>query len=78
MANSVISAFVDAVRRAVGRKPDIDAKELARSSGGSLGSAPPGSFDPQRPAPKPNSGAEVGDGSIQVASSDPEEGGEQR
>lgn len=78
MADSGISAFVDRLKSLFGRKPHIDAKELARSSGGSLGSAPAGTFDPQRPTPPPDSGHDVGDGSISIKSGDPEEGGEQR
>ena len=74
-----ISAFVDAFNKALGRKPAIDAKELARSSGGTLGSTPEGyagKFDPLRPAPDPDTGEGPGDLDLSVSSGDPEEGGE--
>ena len=53
---SLIKVFTDAVKKAAG-KSAIDTKELARSSGGSLGSVPgssAGAFDPLRPAPDPS------------------------
>ena len=78
MATGVITTFLDALKKAVGGKPEIDTKELARSSGGSLGPAPDGShaFDPLRPTPEPDAGTEVTTGNVSVSSGDPEEGGE--
>jgi hypothetical protein len=79
MATSVVTTFLDAFKKALGRKPDVDTKELARSSGGTLGSTPDGhAFDPLRPAPEPDAGTEVTTGTVSVASADPEEGGESR
>ena len=76
---SWISVIRDALDKAVGRKPDIDEKELLRSSGGTLGSTSDGhAFDPLRPAPEPDTGKGIDAGSISVASGDPEEGGELR
>lgn len=83
----LISTFVDAFRRAAGKQPKSDAelKELSRSSGGSLGSAPASagsSFDPmQRPTPESQTGeVQAGDvsvtGDMSVGSGDPEEDGE--
>ena len=81
---SLVSIFVDAFNKVLGRKRAADL-ETARSSGGSLGSAPAGSFDEGRTAPQPGGGAaggafgsDVVSSDISVASSDPEEGGEGR
>jgi hypothetical protein len=80
---SLVSTFVDAFKKAAGRqptKPDVDMKSL-----GPLGSAPEsagGSFDPLRPTPESDSGQGIDRGDVsvtgepEVASGDPEEGGE--
>ena len=80
---SLVSTFVDAFKKAAGRqptKPDVDMK-----SHGPLGSAPEsasGSFDPLRPTPESDSGQGIDrndvsvTGEPEVASGDPEEGGE--
>ncbi len=73
---SLISIFVDAFKKALGRKRADDV-ELARSSGGSLGpSADTDAFDPLRPAPSPTPSRGSVPGGISVTSGDPEEGGE--
>lgn len=73
---SLISVFVDAVKRAFGRKPTIDIEDF-RSSGGTLGSTPPtDAFDPLRPSQQTGANSDVKPSSIDVASADPEEGGE--
>lgn len=81
---SLVSIFVDAFNKVLGRKRAEDLETL-RNSGGSLGSAPAGTFEEGRVAPQPGTGAAGGAfGSdvvapdISVASSDPEEGGESR
>lgn len=81
---SLISIFVDAFNKVAGRKRAADL-ETARSSGGSLGSAPAGSFEEGRATPQPGTGAAGGafgsdviSPDIAVANSDPEEGGEVR
>jgi hypothetical protein len=80
---SLVSTFVDAFKKAAGRqptKPDVDVKSL-----GPLGSSPEsasGSFDPLRPTPESASGQGIDRGDVsvagepEVASGDPEEGGE--
>jgi hypothetical protein len=79
---SFVQTFVDAFNKARGKqpaKPDVDMKSL-----GPMGSVPEGSkgsFDPLRP-PESESGKGIdqgdvpGSGTPQVASGDPEEGGE--
>jgi hypothetical protein len=73
---SLISAFVDAFRKAAGkRKPDVDMKTYGPM--GSTTQEGGKGFDPLRPAPAPDHGAHAIDGGdLSVASSDPEEGGE--
>ena len=71
MAGGLISTFVEAFRKALG-KPRIDTKELARSQGGSLGST-----NTFRPGPQPDEGRGTA-GTRPRASGDPEEGGEVR
>ncbi len=80
---SLVSTFVDAFKKAAGKqptKPDVDMKSL-----GPLGSVPEGStgsFDPLRPTPESDSGQGIDRGDVsvtgepEVASGDPEEGGE--
>jgi hypothetical protein len=77
---SLISTFVDAFKRAAGKKPEVDIKTY-----GPLGSTaqPDGkSFDPLRPTPESDTGQGIDRGAVspagepQVASGDPEEGGE--
>jgi hypothetical protein len=80
---SFVQTFVDAFNKARGKqpaKPDVDMKSL-----GPMGSVPEGSkgsFDPLRPTPDSGSekgidhGAVSGPDTPQVASGDPEEGGE--
>jgi hypothetical protein len=76
---SLISTFVDAFKRAAGKKPEVDMK-----SQGPLGSTAQGdakSFDPLRPAPESQIGPGIDRGAPaagdpQIASGDPEEGGE--
>ena len=72
---SLVSVFVDAFKKAVGRKPTIDIEEV-RSSGGLGPSNPTDAFDPLRTGPPPGSSSEVTHGDPSVASGDPEEGGE--
>lgn len=73
---SLVSRFVDAFKRAAGRKPAVDIEEV-RSTGGLGPSAPTGAFDPlrtaQRKRPRDD---QVSGGDLTVKSSDPEEGGE--
>jgi hypothetical protein len=61
---SLVSVFVDAFKKAAGKKPEIDKKELLRSQGGSLGST-----SQFRPSPESDTGPGID-------SADPEEGGE--
>jgi hypothetical protein len=77
---SVVSTFVDAFKRAAGKKPEVDIK-----THGPLGSAPQsagGAFDPLRPTPEPDSGQGIDRGEVsaagdpEVVSGGPEEGGE--
>jgi hypothetical protein len=76
---SLISTFVDAFKRAAGKKPEVDMKTY-----GPLGSTtqPDGkSFDPLRPTPESDTGGKrVDRGDVsqepEIASGDPEEGGE--
>lgn len=72
---SLISVFVDAFKKAIGREPAVDIEEI-RSTGGLGPSNPTDAFDPLRPAQQPSGDSEVPHGSISVASGDPEEGGE--
>lgn len=72
---SIVSVFVDAFKKATGRKPKVS-KEDFRSSGPLGPSADTDAFDPLRPAPTPDLGSEVNTGDLSVASGDPEEGGE--
>lgn len=72
---SLISAFVDAFKKAFGSKPAVDIEDV-RSSGGLGPSIPTDAFDPLRPAEQPGPESEVTHGGISVASGDPEEGGE--
>jgi hypothetical protein len=72
---SFFSAFIDAFKKAFGRKPDVDIEEV-RSSGGLGPSNPTDAFDPSRTAPQSGGGSEATSGDISVASADPEEGGE--
>jgi hypothetical protein len=79
---SLRSIFSDALRKAKGKEPkgDVDVKSL-----GTMGSVPEaykGSFDPLRPTPEPDAGKGIDHGDVapagttEVASADPEEGGE--
>ena len=80
---SLVQTFVDAFNKARGKqpaKPDVDLKSV-----GPMGSVPEGyadKFDPLRPAPESESGKTIdhggvsGPGTPEVASGDPEEGGE--
>jgi hypothetical protein len=81
-----IETFVDAVKKAAGKKPAVD-MDVVRSSGGTLGSTPGAyadKFDPLKPAPAPapesgkgvDTGAISNAGDLSVKSADPEEGGE--
>lgn len=72
--SSLISAFVDALKKAFGRRPEVDIEEV-RSTGGLGSSIPTDAFDPLRPA-EPGGDSDVTPGSLPVASGDPEEGGE--
>jgi hypothetical protein len=72
---SIVSAFVDAFKKAIGRKPAVDIEDV-RSSGGLGPTHDTGAFDPLRPSPTPDLGSEVDTGDLSVASGDPEEGGE--
>jgi hypothetical protein len=72
---SLVSVFVDAFKKAAGRKPKIDIEEV-RSTGGLGPSNPTDAFDPMRTAPPPGSGSDVTRGDLSVSSGDPEEGGE--
>ena len=72
---SLVSVFVDAFKKAAGRKPEIDI-DTVRSSGGLGSTVDTGGFDPLRPAPTSGQGSEVSGGDLTVKSSDPEEGGE--
>jgi hypothetical protein len=76
---SLISTFVDAVKRAAANKREKDLKELIRNEGGTLGSTPAGDadkFNPLRPTPEDDSEQGIDSGDVSVASADPEEGGE--
>ena len=77
---SLIQTFVDAFRKAAGKsnRPDVDLK-----SQGPMGSTDDGkAFDPLRPAPQAGDSPGIDRGDVaadagpQVASGDPEEGGE--
>ena len=78
-----IETFVDAVKKAAGKKPAVD-MDVVRSSGGTLGSTPGAfgdKFDPLRPTPAPESGkgvdrSRLGRRRLSVKRVDPEEGGE--
>lgn len=72
---SLVSVFVDAFKKAAGRKPEIDI-DTVRSSGGLGSTVDTGGFDPLRPAPAGGQGSEAVGGDLTVKSSDPEEGGE--
>jgi len=72
---SLVSVFVDAFNKAIGREPAVDIEEV-RSSGGLGPSNPTDAFDPLRPAEESSGNSDVTPGSISVASEDPEEGGE--
>lgn len=72
---SLISAFVDAFKKASGRKPAVDIEDV-RSSGGLGPSVPTDAFDPLRPAQQAHGGFDVTHGSLSATSADPEEGGE--
>ncbi len=72
---SLISSFVEAIKKAMGRKPAVDIEDV-RSSGPLGPTHDTDAFDPLRPAPQPDLGSEVDTGEISVASGDPEEGGE--
>ena len=72
---SLISAFVDAFKKAVGKKPGVDIEEV-RSTGGLGSTHDSGAFDPLRPTPESERGRGVDEG--RVSSGDPEEGGESR
>lgn len=73
---SLVSTFVDAFKKAAGKKPTKPDIEEIRSSGhlGPTHSAEP--FTPLRPAPDADTGKGIDRGDVSVASSDPEEGGE--
>jgi hypothetical protein len=89
VAKSLVTVFVDAFKKAAGKKPakpDVDIKTY-----GPLGSTfDGGSFDPLRPAPGSDTGQGIDPGGVSVGgerdmagdagltSSDPEEGGEGR
>ncbi len=80
---SLRSIFSDALRKAKGKEPkaDVDLKTL-----GPMGHSTPesagGAFDPLRPTPEPEAGKGIDHGDVspagttEVASADPEEGGE--
>jgi hypothetical protein len=80
---SLVQTFVDAFKKGVGKRPaqpEVDVKSV-----GTMGSVPEGyadRFDPLRPAPESGSGKGIDHGGVsvggepQVASGDPEEGGE--
>lgn len=72
---SLVSVFVDAFKKAAGRKPEVDI-DVVRSSGGLGSTVDTGGFDPLRPAPAPGQGSEAGTADLTVKSADPEEGGE--
>ena len=72
---SLVSVFVDAFKKAVGRKPTVDIEEV-RSSGGLGSSLPTDAFDPMRSGAQPGTGTDVTHGDPSVSSGDPEEGGE--
>ncbi len=73
---SLISAFVDAFKKAFGSgKPKVDIEEV-RSTGGLGSTVDTGAFDPIKRTSQPVSGDPVDVGDLEVASSDPEEGGE--
>jgi hypothetical protein len=65
---SLVQTFVDAFKKAAGKRPD--AKEHARTDG-LLGPT-----DQFRPAPESDAGKGIDRGDVAVGSSDPEEGGE--
>ena len=78
---SLVNIFVDAFKKAAGKKPEVDAKEEARSSGllGPTTEGAGGSFTPLRPAPTPDDGEQLG-GELKVegiaVAADPDAGGE--
>jgi len=73
---SLISGFVEAFKKAIGRKPVVDVEDV-RSSGSLGPTDETDAFDPLRPAPQRDLGSAVDNtGDISVASGDPEEGGE--
>jgi hypothetical protein len=79
---SLVSTFVDAFKKAAGKqpkKPDVDMKTYGPL--GSTTQSASGAFTPLRPAePDTGQGIDRGDVSVagepEVASGDPEEGGE--
>jgi hypothetical protein len=72
---SFFSGVIDALKKAFGRKPEVDIEQV-RSAGG-LGSTPPtDAFDPLRPAPQSGGQSAVEVDELSVSSGDPEEGGE--
>ena len=80
---SLVQTFVDAFKKGVGKKPE--GPEVDMKSVGPMGSVAEGDadkFDKLRPTPESGSakgidhGAVAGSGTPQVASGDPEEGGE--
>ncbi len=78
---SLFSIFADAFKKASGKsqKDEKELKELLRSQGGSLGSSTQtDAFDPLRTAPEPDIRHGIDAGELNVASSDPEEGGESK
>ena len=72
---SALSEFVDALKSLFGSKRDVDI-EVVRSEGGLGSTVGTNAFDPLRPTPEPDSGANVDTGEMTVKSADPEEGGE--
>lgn len=69
------SGFGDAVKKAFGRKRAVDV-EVLRSAGGLGPTTQTGAVDSAAPAQPPSGGSEVTQGTLSVASADPEEGGE--
>jgi hypothetical protein len=77
---SLVSTFVDAFKKAAGKKPEKP--EIDMKTHGPLGSTDsPEAFTPLRPTPEPDTGKGIDTGGVSVepdavTSGDPEEGGE--
>ena len=72
---SFFSGVIDALKKAFGRKPEVDIEQV-RSAGGLGPTNPTDPFDPLRPAPQPAGHSAVEVDQPSVSSGDPEEGGE--